>query len=136
MNKKKGYWQRRALRYEREWEKRCEETIEKRLARYYQKSLTAIRYDILKLYAVFAKDNGMDFDEARRFLSGKEFREWRMSMQEYMQLIANGDKGLELELNTLAMRPRISRLEKLQAETLQELDRLGRDVNKSVSSFL
>ena len=135
-NKNRTYWRRRAIKYEQEWYNRCEETIEKRLARYYQKSLIAIQDDILKLYATFAKDNGMDFSEARRILSSKESREWRMSMQEYLQLIANGDKGLERELNTLAMRPRINRLEKLYAETLQELDRLGRDVNKSIGDFL
>lgn len=136
MSKKKTYWERRATRYEKEWDKRCEETIEKRLARQYQGALSTIKDDILKLYAIFAKDNGMDFDEARRFLSSKEFREWRMTMQEYLRLIADGDKGLELELNTLAMRPRITRLEKLYAETLQELDKLGRDVNKQTKDFL
>ena len=130
------YWRKRATRYEEEWNKRCEETIEKRLARQYQGALKTIKEDILKLYAIFAKDNGMDFDEARRFISSKEFREWRMTIQEYLRQIANGDKGLELELNTLAMRPRITRLEKLYAETLQELDRLGRDVNKSMKDFL
>ena len=97
------YWRKRATRYEEEWNKRCEETIEKRLARQYKGALSTIKEDILKLYAIFAKDNGMDFDEARRFISSKEFREWRMTIQEYLRQIANGDKGLELELNTLAM---------------------------------
>ena len=57
-------------------------------------------------------------------------------MQEYLQLIANGDKGLERELNTLAIRPRITRLEKLYSETLQELDKMGRNVDKSMRDFL
>lgn len=141
MNKKnkksdKKYWRQRSIKYEKEWNRRCKETIENRLSKHYQKALVAIKEDIQQLYAIFAKDNGMDFGEARRFISSKEFRDWRMTMQEYLQLIANGDKGLELELNTLAMRPRINRLEKLYGETLQELDNLGREVGKSMRDFL
>lgn len=89
-----------------------------------------------KLYGSFANANGLNFDEARQLLGSKEFREWRMTMQEYLQRIADGEKGLERELNTLAMRPRINRLEKLYSETLQELDRLGRNVNDDIRNFL
>lgn len=122
--KNQNYWQRRAIHYEQEWTNRCAETVEKELATHYQKALAAVKDDILKLYATFAKDNGLDFSEARQLLNNKEFKEWRMSMREYLQKIAEGDKGLERELNILAMRPRITRLEKLYAETLQELDKM------------
>ena len=91
---------------------------------------------MLKLYGTFAKDNGIDFDEARRALSGREFREWRMSMREYLDAIQSGDVGLTRELNTLAIRPRITRLEKLYSETLQESDRLGRNVKATMRNFL
>lgn len=131
--KDQKYWQRRAVRYERDWNKRCAETVEKRLARHYEKALSAIKDDILQLYATFAKDNGLDFNEARRALSSREFREWRMSMNEY---IAANKAGLTRELNALAMSPRITRLEKLYGETLQELDRMGRKVNDDMRNFL
>ena len=131
--KDQKYWQRRAVRYERDWNKRCAETVEKRLARHYKKALSAIKDDILQLYATFAKDNGLDFNEARRALSSREFREWRMSMNEY---IAANNAGLTKELNALAMSPRITRLEKLYGETLQELDRMGRKVNDDMRNFL
>ena len=130
------YWRRRAIRYEKEWTNRCKETVEKQLAAYYQKALVAIKGDIMQLYGTFAKDNGIDFDEARRLLSGREFKEWRFSLQEYLQQIADGNKGLQRELNTLAMQPRISRLEKLYSETLQELDKMGREVDQSMRDFL
>ena len=134
--KSRKYWLRRAINDAHAWENRCRETIEQEVAAHYQQALRAIKGDILKLYANFAKDNGLDFGEAQQLLSGREFREWRMSMQEYLQRIASGDKGLERELNALAMRPRITRLEKLYAETLQELDKMGRDVDKSMRDFL
>ncbi len=134
--KNQKYWSKRAKDNEDAWTKRSKETVEKEIAAHYQRALRNIKGGILKLYANFAKDNGLDFSEGQRLLSGTEFKEWRMSMQEYLQLIANGDKGLERELNTLAMRPRITRLEKLYAETLQELDKLGRNVDKSMKDFL
>ena len=122
---KRSYWRQRAISYEKDWTNRCQETVEKDLARYYQKALVAIKGDIMQLYGTFAKDNGIDFDEARRILSSREIKEWRFSMQDYLQQIAEGNKGLQQELNTLAMQPRISRLEKLYSETLQELDKMG-----------
>ena len=90
----------------------------------------------MKLYGEFAKENGIDFDEARRFLSSREFREWRMYMQDYLQKISGGDKGLSRELSEFEARLRITRLEKLYAETLQELDKLGRNVDESLRNFL
>ena len=117
------YWRNRAIQFEKDWFNRSQKTIEKKLADHYQKSLSAIQDDILKLYGSLAKDNGLDFDEAKKLLNSQEYRRWRMSMQEYLNSIKNGDIGLERELNTLAMRPRINRLEKLYAETLQELMR-------------
>ena len=72
---KRPYWRQRAIDYEKEWTNHCEETVEKKLANHYRKALAAIKDDILKLYGTFAKDNGIDFDEARRLLSGREFKE-------------------------------------------------------------
>ena len=134
--KNQKYWRRRAIQQEKDWTNRCKQTIEKQLAAHYQQALIAIKDDILKLYGSFANANGLNFDEAQQLIGSKEFREWRMTMQEYLQRIADGEKGLERELNTLAMRPRINRLEKLYAETLQELDKLGRNVNDDIRIFL
>lgn len=134
--KNQKYWRRRAIQQEKDWTNRCKQTIEKQLAAHYQQALIAIKDDILKLYGSFANANGLNFDEAQQLIGSKEFREWRMTMQEYLQRIADGEKGLERELNTLAMRPRINRLEKLYAETLQELDKLGRNVNDDIRNFL
>ena len=133
--KSRKYWRRRAIQFEKDWFNRSQKTIEKKLADHYQTSLSAIQDDILKLYGSFAKDNGLNFDEAKKLLNSQEYRRWRMSMQEYLQQIAGGDIGLERELNTLAMRPRINRLEKLYAETLQELDKLGRNVDADIKNF-
>ena len=134
--KSRKYWRKRAIDFEEEWMNRCKETIEKRLATYYKKSLSEIQKDISALYATFMRDNSIDFKTAQALIRGKEYQEWRMTLEEYVKSIGKGDKGLERELNTLAMRSRINRLDKLYGETLQELDKLGRNVTDDMRSFL
>lgn len=132
-----AYWTQRAEEREQYWHKKCQETIERELASYYRASLGRIQTDIAALYGRFAVDNELTMAEARKLLKGNEFRQWRMDIAAYVKKIeATGDKGLERELNVLAMRSRISRLDKLYSETLVELDKLGRKVSKNMKSFL
>lgn len=132
-----AYWAQRAEEREQYWHKKCQETIERELASYYRASLGRIQTEIAALYGRFAVDNELTMAEARKLLKGNEFRQWRMDIKEYVKKIeATGDKGLERELNVLAMRSRISRLDKLYSETLVELDKLGRKVSKDMKSFL
>ena len=132
-----AYWAQRAEEREQYWHKKCQETIERELASYYRASLGRIQTEIAALYGRFAVDNELTIAEARKLLKGNEFRQWRMDIKEYVKKIeATGDKGLERELNVLAMRSRISRLDKLYSETLVELDKLGRKVSKDMKSFL
>lgn len=131
------YWAQRAIEREKEWHKKCQETIEKELARYYLASLGHIQTDIAALYGRFAKDNALSVEEARKLITGSEYRQWRMTIEKYIrQIKENGDKGLERELNVLAMRSRISRLDKLYSETLMELDALGHKVSETMTDFL
>lgn len=135
MNSEK-YWARRADARERAWHKKSQETIEKELARYYARSLAEIQKDIQALYGRFAADNHLSQAEARKLLQGQEFREWRYTIQEYVKQINAGNTGLLKELNTLAMRSRISRLDKLYSDTVMELDSLGRKTSASMKKFL
>jgi len=135
MNSEK-YWARRADARERAWHKKSQETIEKELARYYARSLAEIQKDIQALYGRFAADNHLSQVEARKLLQGQEFREWRYTIQEYVKQINAGNTGLLKELNTLAMRSRISRLDKLYSDTVMELDSLGRKISASMRKFL
>lgn len=130
-----AYWAARATAYEEAWHNRCQTTVERDLAAYYEQVLADIQRDIAALYGCFAKDNKLSMAEAHRLLTGDEYRVWRMSMEEYLQGIENGSV-LSEELDTLAMRSRISRLDKLYAETLKALDRLGRKTEDRMTDFL
>ena len=101
------------------------------------RSLHHIESDIRVLYARFANDNGLDMVEAQRLLMGQEYRTWRMDIEDYIKEIqANGDNELLRELNTLAMRSRITRLDKLYADTLVEVGKLSKDVRAAMDKFL
>ena len=132
-----SYWIKRAEEREQEWNKKSKGTIEKELAEYYRRALSRITDDIAVLYGRYAKDNNLTYTEASKLLTDKEFKQWRMSLEEYLDAIdKNVDNKLLLELNKLAMRKRISRLDKLYGDTLKNLYRLGTDSENGMTKFL
>jgi len=143
-NEVESYWEKRSIELEAEWNTRSRETIERELAALYRQSLQHIRQDIEALYGTFSKDNKMSMADARKLLQGEEFRVWRMDIKEYVReiekLAAAGSvtKSNQLlrELNTLAMRSRITRLDKLYSETLMELGKLAGKTGASMDRFL
>lgn len=131
------YWARRSRERESEWFKKSQQTIEKELAAEYERSLQRLTQKVEALYGRFATENGLTMAEAVKLISGPEYKAWRMDIEDYVKQIGKtGDKGLLRELNTLSMRSRISRLDKLRGETLMELDKLGRKVDSSMTKFL
>lgn len=132
-----SYWIKRAEEREQEWNKKSKGTIEKELAEYYGQALSRIIDDIAVLYGRYAKDNNLTYAEANKLLTSKEFKQWRMSLEEYLDAIdRTGDNKLLLELNTLAMRKRISRLDKLYSDTLKNLHKLGMNSENCMTEFL
>ena len=131
------YWKKRQEELEKKWDKKSREEIEKELRAYYEQSLIHIEKDISALYQRFATDNGMDMAAAQQLLTGKEYRIWRMDIAEYVKEInATGNQELLRELNTLAMRSRITRLDALRAGTLKEMALLSEKSEAAMKKFL
>lgn len=131
-----SYWEKRMEELEQHWYDKGRQTIEQELTSLYEDALEGIRDDIAVLYGRFAKDNNLSIGDAMALLQGREYRKWRKSIEEYVKEInETGDKGLEREL-TLAMRSRITRLDKLYAEVLMALDALGRKADKAMTAYL
>ena len=108
-----AYWKKRARECEAYWHEKSEELVKKELADQYEKALYEIHKSIAAFYAQFADENGMTMQQARRLLRGQKYRVWRKSMEDYLaEIEKTGDKGLLRELNTLAMRSRISPLDR------------------------
>ena len=132
-----SYWARRSTEREEEWNKKSQETVEKELAAQYERSAQRIQANIEQLYGKFANDNGISISEAKKLINGPEFRTWKKDVEEYMkEYKETGNPKTLLELNTLSMRSRISRLDKLYGDTLIEIDKLGQKTNTSITGFL
>lgn len=134
------YWQERTTELESKWFNKCRNEIEKELADYYMSASQHIQDDIAVLYARFAEDNNLSFLSARKLIQGNEFSTWRMDIEGYLKQIdialnKKTKKQLLKELNTLAMRSRINKLEKLHGETLLELTKLATLVEQDMTDF-
>lgn len=132
----KRYWQ------EREQEKlnrsiQDVKQLEKELKEAYRKASKNIEEKIAILFFRYAKNNRLSYMEASKFLTSSEFKEWRMDLQEYIKLIeSTKDERLLLELNTLAMKSRITRLEEVLYQMNKEIDTLTTTQSIKLTSML
>ena len=128
----KEYWEKREA-YKLKKGLKDLNKIEKELADVYKEAMTNISKEISYLFDKYSKDNNLSYKEANRLLNSKEYREFKYDLKTYMKLIEqSGDKQLLLELNTLAMKSRISRLE----EMLYQCDKYINEVYKSTNNKL
>lgn len=109
----------------------------KELDGYFNQGLKSIKKDAEALYGKFSEQNGLTKNEAIELIKGDEYKEWRMTMEEYLKKISDtNDKALALELNTLAMRKRINRLEALEAEIMAQMAIIAQDEEKYLTDLL
>ncbi|KXA09587.1 hypothetical protein, partial [Finegoldia magna] len=95
--KSKAYWEKRSTEELIDLLRNSDEVI-KELKLVYDKSIFNINTSIEKLYGKFAKDNQVSMNTAMRLIQGDEYKQWRMSMEEYLRRIEEGDEPLQLEL--------------------------------------
>ncbi|HIG0360404.1 TPA: minor capsid protein [Clostridium sporogenes] len=111
--------------------------LEKELKEQYEIALEEINKKVTYFYEKYAKDNDMTYKEATMFLNGKEYSRWRKTLEGYINDIEySEDELLQLELNTLAMKSRVRRIETLKADVSIELDKLYKKQNETVTSLL
>lgn len=104
----------------------------------YDEAAFSVEKEINALFARFAKDNGITETEASRLLSGKEYSTWRKSIQEYVADASTSarDSRAMMELNTLAMKSRITRKEQLLANIYQNMIDLAQDSEAKLEELL
>ena len=104
----------------------------------YDEAANQIENDINAMFSKFAKDNQLTEAEASRLLSDKEYSVWRKSIQEYIKDATGlaGDSKTLLELNTLAMKSRISRKEQLLSNVYQTMADLAQDTTNNLTELL
>ncbi len=105
--------------------------IEKELVKEYKKAMDNIGKEISNLFYKYAKDNNLSYSDAKKYLNSSEFREFKRDLKSYMKLIEEyADDELLLELNTLAMKSRISRLEEMFYQCGKYINEVYESTNK------
>ena len=109
----KEYWEKREA-YKLKKGLKDINKIEKELAKVYKEAMNEMVKEINNLFYKYATDNNLSYKEANKLLNSKEYKEFKHDLKTYMKLIAKTDnEELLLELNTLAMKSRITRLEEM-----------------------
>ena len=108
--------------------------IEKELVNNYKKAMNEIGKEISNLFYKYAKDNNLSFSDAKKYLNSSEIKEFKRDLKSYMKLIeATENEELLLELNTLAMKSRISRLEEMFYQCSKYINEIYESTDKRLT---
>lgn len=111
--------------------------LEKLLRKEYAKASKEINNNIMHLFIKYMEDNELTYAQANQLLTSSEYKEWRMDLKDYIKLIEEtGDPQLLLELNTLAMKSRITRLEEMFYQVDKQVNDLYSEFHKNITIFL
>ena len=130
----KEYWQKREEEKLNKGIKDCNK-LAKELQSHYKKAYKEIEKEINNLFKKYSKDNELTYAEASKYLTSDEFKIWRTDIKGYLEMIEDNPEVL-LELNTLAMKSRITRLEALQYEIDKQLNKLNIEAEKGTKKLL
>ena len=142
ITKSREYWEKRAERQEKKVHKEGDKLL-KELDKNLINARKGIQKSINDLAARYMDITELSYADAIKNLTSSEFKEWRMSLEEYMAEIKKF-KGiddeivnrLKIELETLAMKSRISRLDTLKAQIDMELNRKAYTEQKELKGTL
>lgn len=125
MVKSRDYWRKRFELLE-EVQNRKAVSYYKDLEKAYIQTMSEIEKDIAKWYQRFAKNNEITLDEAKQLLKSDELREFRWTVDEYIEYgkkNAINQKWMK-QLENASSRVHISRLESLQLQLQQHVEKL------------
>lgn len=103
----------------------------------YKKAMKDIDKEIGSLFSRYANKNELSYHEAAKLLTNNQYKTWRMDLKDYMKAIEKtGDIKLKLELETLAMKSRITRLQEIQYQCDKILDNLYYNYHEDLTRSL
>lgn len=140
--KNKAYWDKR----QRERERKVYKTtiqLEKALKIEIMKAQDKILGDINNLIGKYMSETGLSYTEAQKKLNSNEYKIWRKDIEGYLKELkqyknVNHEKykEIKLELETLATRSRVSRLESLIVQTNQVINKQKFEEQKEVTNYV
>lgn len=130
------YWQERAEQVANREHTKADRYVEK-LKIEYTKAKLSINRDIREFYQKFAVDNEVSFAEARKTLSAGELKEFRMSLEEFIEKAKdNADGRWTKELKNAYYKTRITRLEALQIQIRHQVETLNDTIQDGAKALL
>ena len=128
--KSREYWEKRARENENKVYKKAGD-LKKDLDEHYIKARREIQKSINDLVVRYMDKTELSYVDAMKNLTSSEFKEWKMTLEEYekeiSRLFKTGEEELanklRIELETLAMKSRITRLDSLKTQIDIELNR-------------
>ena len=108
------YWAKRAeMRMEQGM--RAADQVAADLVRSYRNMQKQVDYEVKRIYERYGNEYGMSYADAVKDIANSQYKEWRYTLQEYMERInATGDEELLRELNTLSARSRATRWQQVE----------------------
>ncbi|MGE7840112.1 minor capsid protein [Lysinibacillus sp. NPDC093712] len=121
----RSYWQKRFEMLEQAQHNKSA-TYYKDLEKAYIQTMQEIEKDIARWYQRFAKNNDITLDEAKRLLKSDELREFRWTVEEYIEYGKKNafNQQWMQQLENASSRVHISRLESLQLQLQQHVEKL------------
>ena len=127
--KSRDYWEKRARENENKVYKQGSDLM-KELNSSYTRARREIQKSINDLVARYMDKTELSYAEAMKYLTSSEFKEWRMTLEDYeehIELLEDVSpelaKKVRIELETLAMKSRITRLDSLKTQIDFELNK-------------
>lgn len=127
--KSREYWEKRARENENKVYKQGSDLM-KELNSFYTRARREIQKSINDLVARYMDKTELSYVDAMKNLTSSEFKEWKMTLEDYERRIKEFEKDypeyaakLRIELETLAMKSRITRLDSLKTQIDIELNR-------------
>ncbi|GIQ67449.1 phage head morphogenesis protein [Xylanibacillus composti] len=134
--KPKSYWQKRSGQIAARQHRKAD-GYEYELQREYERAQRTIQRDIEAFYGRYAKNNDISYAEAQRLLSSGELKEFKMSLEEFIDKAKNNADGRwTKQLNNVYYRTRVSRLEALQVQINQQIEILAGSKQVGVERLL
>mgnify|MGYP001402995568 CR=1 FL=1 len=110
-----AYWEKRAIAVMDAGMASADKVL-KGLQKAYDRAERQVLGQIESLYARYAGKYGLTFEQAIKSIAESEYKEWRMTVAEYVErIMATGNNELLREFDTLSTRSRVTRLEQVEA---------------------
>ena len=133
----KKYWQDRFIEEEERLNKIAGDEFRRQQLEY-ERAISRLNKDIEVWYNRTAKNNDVSLAEAKKMLNGKELKEFRWTLDEYIKHgKENGiDKNWSKELENASARVHIERLEAMKLQVRGEIEKLYNGRESGFESYL